>query len=150
MLYWSRAVALGLILALAHFCTGCGSNNAGKIEGKWKIASGPGLTDGELQALEWLKATPYMEFKADGTVVSGLDARPDVIRSMEKHRKNLTQTQTGTYKLLSGNNVQLAGIGEVKGPSDGTAKAGRVAVVIGGDSMTLTAADGTLQLTRMK
>ena len=61
-------------------------------------------------------------------------------------------SKTGSYKLLSGDNVEISGIPDVQkgGGLFGSSDSGRVKVAIEGDMMTITAENGTAQLTRVK
>jgi hypothetical protein len=66
MLSLSRKVALVVLASVAIAATGCGGN-AKKIVGKWNVVSAGGK---ELKGDD--KATPYMEFKNDGTATFGV------------------------------------------------------------------------------
>lgn len=132
------------VAGFALLAAGCAgeSNNRGKIEGKWKMISGPPAAD--LRHLEAVGATPYMEFRPDGTVIADTDfkqaprppGRPPF--ELPPLPPSLPPPRRDTYELLSGDGVRLG-------------HAGRASVVIDGDSMTMTTAEGVkLYLARWK
>lgn len=152
MLPAPRPLAVALFACLA-FAAGCGSNNTGKIVGKWRLLSLPGLTPDEFKELEKFKAYPCLEFKHDGSIVAGPEfTDPAMKEFLAKGLEKYEMSKTGTYKLLSGDNVEIAGIADVQkgGGLFGSSDSGRVKVAIEGDNMTITAENGTAQLTRVK
>jgi hypothetical protein len=148
-----RTLSVALFACLALATAGCGSNNTGKILGKWKLLSAPGLTPEEFKVLETFKAYPCLDFKQDGSIVAGPEfADPALKEFIAKGLDNQEMSKTGTYKLLSGDNVEITGIADVQkaGGLFGSSDSGRVKVTIEGDNMTITAENGTAQLTRVK
>ena len=142
MQFVSRKFALVVLAVLALGASGCGSNNKGKIEGKWRIVSTPGEKSVELGEGPIYM---YYEFLPDGTTNLGIaatDAKeaPVVLTS-------------GKYKLLTGDDVEFSGMSEEgakKGGLFGKGNKGRLRVKIDGDNMTITGSDGTMKLTRVK
>jgi hypothetical protein len=116
-LYALVIVSLGLL-----FVSGCGSNNTGKIEGKWTSEAttlkGQAIPAGLLQ----------LEFRKDGTMTY----------------QTGPLSHTGTYSLGSGDTVTFHFKEALEGQKDHQEK-----VTISGDKLTMTDSDGT-QLTFKK
>src|SRR4051812_34659641 len=93
-------LAVGLILVV-----GCGSNNKGKIVGKWKLVSYPGMEDFE-KASKDTGLIMYFEFEPNGTFALGFDAENKNILDLIKAKTGGTRF-TAKYKLLSGDGVEI-------------------------------------------
>jgi hypothetical protein len=150
-----RKFALVALFALA-LAAGCGSNNKGKIEGKWKIVSLPEkVQNGKNEMAEMAKmgVYVYMEFRADGTMAFGVGAdKQEMLDMVKMAAPNQKITWDGKYKLLSGDSVELydlpkdfQGGGGLFGKDDRA----RVKVLIKGDEMRMTDKDGTATLTKV-
>ncbi|WP_439629672.1 hypothetical protein [Gemmata sp.] len=154
MLLAPRTLAAALFACLALATAGCGSNNSGKITGKWKLVSAPGLKAEELKMMEALKAFLFFEFKADGNMAVGVEfGDPAMKEAMAKaNDKGEKTVMTGQYKLLSGDDVEFSGMNDQKkaGGLFGTGDKSRLKIKIDGDNMTITGSDGVGQLTRVK
>ncbi|MFO0824103.1 MAG: hypothetical protein U0792_13485 [Gemmataceae bacterium] len=149
MVFKTRQFAIVILAGLTLVAAGCGSNNAGKIEGKWKIVSAPGLEDTNKQ-LEQVKAYLYMEFRPDGTMSMGADFEDPAMKEIVEKFAAKSGEKTSfswKYKLLTGDNVEFydlpkelqeKGTGGLFGGKD---KA-RTSVKIDGDNMTMTDSDG--------
>lgn len=150
-----RKLAFLALAGLALAVAGCGSNNKGKIEGKWKIVSAPGLGEQEMKMMEAFKMYAYMEFKPDGTMsIGAASTDPEMQKMIEGSKDN--KTVTCKYKLLSGDGVEFFDL-----PKELQEKGGgmfgknkdkaRTSVKINGDDMTMTDDDGKAgKLTRVK
>ncbi|MBN9119993.1 MAG: hypothetical protein J0I06_12660 [Planctomycetes bacterium] len=159
MLSASRKVAFVLLAALAITATGCGSNNKGKIEGKWKVVSFPEKTSeknkNDVAEMGKLGIYVYMEFKPEGAFVFGVGAeKQEMLDMMKALAPNQKTTWDAKYKLLSGDGVEIYDL-----PKDmqkegsglfGNKDRARVKVVINGDEMKMTDDDGTATLTKIK
>lgn len=143
-----RTCGLVLVSVAAILFTGCGSNNTGKIVGKWKMTSAPGGGK-DLAEMKAAGMAVAWDFKADGTFSIGIvadDNKPESqlaakLADAEMQKKNMG----GKYTLGMGNQVNLSGISGVSG-----AKSGLVTVTIDGDKMTLKDGDGTSQFVRIQ
>lgn len=150
-----RYVAVALFACLALATAGCGSNNTGKIVGKWKLASAPGMKAEDLKMMETLKAFLYFEFKPDGNMAVGVEfGDPAMKELMAKGGENGGEktVMNGQYKLLSGDDVEFSGMNDQKkaGGLFGKGDKSRLKIKIDGDNMTITGSDGVGQLTRVK
>jgi hypothetical protein len=144
MLSASRKVAFVLLAALALIATGCGSNNKGKIEGKWKATSVPGMDEKEKAALKMIgedNVAVIMEFTADGKM--------KLSASLNMLGKSQTKEMvTADYKLGSGDWVFFSNMNPP--PKDGKTKS-KDKIVINGDTMTIDTEKGEkITLTRVK
>jgi hypothetical protein len=106
----SRKCAFVLLAALALAATGCGSNNAGKIEGKWKIVTITRTSDAKAkQVLDGMSALGvylFMEFKPDGVLEFGIGSdKPGALELVKLMTKGEPLSATGKYKLLKGDGV---------------------------------------------
>jgi hypothetical protein len=143
---------LFVVGSIALFCTACGSNNTGKIVGKWKIVSATGEGDAGFKQFETLKLALVFEFKEDGTAgvsIESTDEKP------KGGKIESTQFASFKYKLLSGDMVELydlpkdlqqKGNGGLFGNKDKS----REKIKISGDNMTFIEDKTTLNLVRMK
>jgi hypothetical protein len=151
MLRAARLVVVVALAGLAVTLTGCSSSNKGKIEGKWKVVSGPGL-DAQIKEMEQLKAYMYFDFRGDGSLTIGAESSDPAIQELAA--KN-GKTVTCKYKLRGGESVEFYDLPpEMKqgggGLFGGKDKA-RTNVTINGDSMTMKDSDGsTAKLTKVK
>jgi hypothetical protein len=143
-------VLAGLSVSFA----GCSSNNKGKIVGKWKFVSSSDNNKESQKNIDQMKemgAYLYFEFKADNTLVVGLDAdKPEMIQFIKAMVPNNKVTWTGKYKLQSGNKVEIHDMEPdakqfIKGDK------ARSEIIIDGDNMTIKDPDGSsAQLVRIK
>lgn len=132
---------------------GCGSNNKGKIEGKWKAVSFEGQGD-DMKAMEALGMYLYFDFAGDGTLTIGLDTTNQEMKAMLAGGGKPTSWKC-KYKLLSGDDVEIYDLpkemqsGKGGGLFGGKDKA-RSKITITGDEMTLKDPDGKSgKMTRM-
>jgi hypothetical protein len=144
-----RSFAALLVVASA-LAVGCGkSNNEGKIVGKWRYDTVP---YGDAKQAETFKQTGayfYLEFQAGGVLLLGIDSdQPGLMERLPNAQLARTPRAT-TYKLLPLNSVEIA---ESRDPTGKVLwKAGRVELVIDGDTMRYMEPDGVARtLTRMK
>ena len=131
---------------MALLGAGCGSNNTGKIVGKWKVVSAP---KEDLDELKELGVTIAFDFKADGTFA--VDFVPDNEGHGAKEAADVANTArqgkelSGKYNLGFGDQVYIS-----KG-SIGTRRMKEcILVTISGDKMTMKVEDETIELERMK
>lgn len=157
MLTVSRTAALAVLAVLALGTAGCGSNNKGKIEGKWKFTSFPEGADAKgkdgLDMLGKMGLYVYMDFKTDGTLELGLGGdKPEAMDFFKMMAKGQKTAWAGKYKLLSGDGVELYDMpADMQGGAPfGGKDRGRMKVKIDGDSMTATDDKGTATLARVK
>jgi hypothetical protein len=147
----------GLTLAVA----GCGSNNTGKIEGKWKVTDlGSGATaksKEEYAQMSKMGLHLVMEFKPDGMLTLGVGAdKPETLDFVKMLAGGKPTSWDAKYKLLSGDGVELFDLPkemQEKGAEGvfGKKDRSRVNVKIDGDQMTITGDDGkAMNLTRVK
>ncbi len=148
MLLAPRSFAFLVLASATLFATGCSSNNKGKIEGKWKLVSAPGL-DPSIKVLEMGKAYIYFEFKPDGTVESGPAIEGDE-KNEELLKAGESTKKTGNYKLKAGNKVEFTGPEDKGGGFFGKSGKEYFEVAIDGDTMTITGSDGNMKLVRVK
>jgi hypothetical protein len=132
------------------FAAGCGSANKGKIVGKWKLVSAPGMEE-QGKMMEMMKAYIYFEFKADNTIAVGLEITDPQMKEMFKGEGG-TVVASGSYTLKTGNKVEMNITGKDKKGGTGLFKNEKtlVEIKIDGDNMTITGSDGTGTLTRVK
>ena len=155
MILARRKVALLVLSGLALAAAGCGkSNNEGKIAGKWKLVSAPGIDEKEIKLLDGFGMAMVFDFRADGSVTAGMEATDPALRAeVEKaaQAKGEQISTSGRYKLLSGDDVEFSGFtgGKAGGGLFGKGEKGRAKVQIQGDDMTLVASDGTGKFVRM-
>jgi len=143
-----RKLTCLMLAGFTLFVAGCGSNNKDKIVGKWKLQSAPNLSEEDWKFYEKL-GHPFLEFKGDGTVIASFDWKSPNLKELAAKGSDLA-SETGTYKLLSGDLVEFA-----PGTDGSSSKMfrfpkGKLRVTIDGDNMTITASDGSLSLVRMK
>ncbi|MCE9563415.1 MAG: hypothetical protein K8U57_15345 [Planctomycetes bacterium] len=150
MLLAPRKLAFLVFASLAVVVSGCGSNNSGKINGKWKLVSAPGF-DEQAKMMEAFKAYVYFEFKEDGTVTVGAGFTDPTMQEMIAKSGEKT-SMSGKYKLLNGDDVEFSGLNDPKkgGGLFGKGDQSRLKIQIDGDNMTITGTDGTGKLTRLK
>lgn len=149
MLLAPRKLAFLLLAGLALAVAGCGSNNKGKIVGKWKVTDpsdkDPKAKDG-FQKLGQMGIYMYMEFKDDSTAVMGFDAdKPGMIELLKMGIPGGKVTFPAKYKLMSGNKVEIYDFSaEAKQILSGKGERMRSDIIIEGDNMTIKDADGTI------
>ena len=155
MLFSVRRFAPVLLVACLGLVAGCGSNNKGKIEGKWKVNSMPGMEEKELKMMETMKAYGFMEFTPDGAMRIGVESADPQVQMLLAGAGDKTVLSC-KYKLGSGDSVEFYDLpkemqekgGGLFGKNKDRAK---TSVKISGDNMTLTDPDGkTGTLTRVK
>jgi len=145
----STGLRLTGILSVCLFAllfTGCGSNNTGKIVGKWRVDSSTAKPE-EFNKLKAIGVAMAFEFNADGTfsmLAVPLNDSPIAkvaadAATAEMKKKNAS----GKYSLGMGASVRMSDLGD--GGKEST-----VTVTIDGDSMTFRDGSGTMQLTRVK
>src|SRR5262245_34515091 len=93
-----RPFAALALVACVGLVAGCSSNNKGKIEGKWKLVSYPGMEDFEKISKE-TGLIMYFEFEPNGTFALGFDCENKFILDAIKAKTGGTRF-TGKYKLL--------------------------------------------------
>jgi hypothetical protein len=140
-----RTTTRTIILLAALGCTSCSrlSNNAGKIEGKWRLVSCSAATEAENAALADGRLALFFEFTGDGKVRVTAEA-PGLS----------TQAISGRYSLLAEDFVEFSDFPEQKRRSGGflgplNAKDG-VRATISGDDMTMMSMDLTNKFRRVK
>lgn len=149
-----RSTALRLtgtlsVCLFALLFTGCGSNNTGKIVGKWKAVSFSKKNE-DMEKMKQMGVAMAFEFKADGTF--GMEFAPDDDKPGSAAMAKLASTglqgkeTTGKYTLGMGDRVTFSGAKDIlqgkKAASD---------ISVNGDNMTWKDGDGsTMQLTRIK
>src|SRR5262245_25681317 len=110
----SRIGPLAVLLGFALFSAGCGSNNKGKIEGRWKYVSFSEKTgaDGRehLEKLSKESAYSYLEFQPDGTLIASIDgtdpAKLEALKALAAKEKR-PFAASAKYKLLAGDGVEI-------------------------------------------
>jgi hypothetical protein len=154
MLRAPRVIAFLAFASLALVAAGCSSNNKGKIEGKWKFVSIPGMDEGMLKTLEAQKIFLYMEFTPSGEARMGAAANdPELQKKIDTAGEKTSLSFK--YKLLSGDGVEFydlpAELREKGGGLFGNKDRARTKVKIDGDTLTMTDDDGkTGKFTRWK
>lgn len=93
MKFASRGFAFVVLAALALAATGCGSNNKGKIEGKWKFVSFPEKTTAKgkdgMAEMGKLGLFLYMDFAPGGAATLGVGAeKPEMLELMKAAAPN--------------------------------------------------------------
>ena len=159
MLFSVRRVAPVVLVVCLGLVAGCGSNNKGKIEGKWKMVSPPDKGDAKAKAdmakMGEMGMYLFMEFKPDGVFVIGLGAdTEEKLNFFKAFAPGGKLTWDAKYKLLNGDGVEVydmpkdlqTGSGGMFGNKD----RGRANIKINGDDMTMTDDSGTTKLTRIK
>jgi len=142
-----RKVLYLAVCALALTATACSSNNKGKIEGKWKFVSGPGI-DQQAKTLESAKAYLFFDFRPDGTVAIGVESSDPAMQKLLVGGTEKT-TMSCKYKLLSGDGVEFYDMpkemqdGKGGGMFGKNKERARTSAKIDGDNMTLTDPDNT-------
>jgi hypothetical protein len=146
-----------VVVCLSLSALGCGSNNKGKIEGKWKIVSATGQEQ-EMKQLAEMNGYMYMEFKADGVLAIGFEMTDPAMKKMIEAAAPGKTSFALKYRLLSGDDVEFydmpkemqdqKGGGGLFGGGKDKAK---TKIKIDGDNMTMTDSDGKSgTLTRVK
>ena len=158
MMSVSRKVAFVVLAAFALVATGCGSNNKGKIVGKWKMVGGGGMKADDAKMMEMLGIYVYFDFKDDGTLQFGAGANDPKMNDMLKD-KGETKVASMKYKLLSGDAVEIYDIPKDMQDKEGGGPFGkkdraRGNIKIDGDNMTISDDDklktDPVKLTRVK
>jgi len=153
----ARRTLAGLIaFGLLTLATGCG-NNKEKIVGKWKISSMTDKNGKEENAPPGADAALF-EFTSDGNmnlvvdmgnlpadVKAKMEQDKDLAEKIEKAKKGLT---VGKY-TVSGDTIEVSPADKAEGPSLFSKKE-KAKLKIDGDTMTITAEDGTFKFTRVK
>ncbi len=154
-----RCLALIALFGCSILAAGCGSNNKGKIEAKWKITALPEKIEGknknELADMAKMGVYVYMEFKPDGNLTFGVGAdKPEMLDLIKAMAPNQKITWDAKYKLLSGDGVEIYDLPKdlqaTGGGLFGNKDRARVSVKITGDEMKMTDDDGTATLTKVK
>lgn len=161
MLIASRKYAFVLLAGLAFVAAGCGSNNKGKIVGKWKITGGGGIKDEELKMMETFGVNMILDFRDDGTIAMAVQSNnPDFQKAMEASKDKTSFTFK--YRLGSGDVVELYDLPKELQEKDkkggpglfGSKDRAKAIIKIEGDNMTISDDDtlksNPLKLTKMK
>jgi hypothetical protein len=142
-----RKLAFVLLAGLAFVAAGCSGGN--KIVGKWKLVA---LIekDGKEQKADLFGITPVMEFTADGNIKVGVD--PSTLPAEFKDKigkdKDLNEMkQVGKYKV-SGDTIEFVDM--EKGGDSPFGKENKGKLKFDGDNLTISGADGSVKLARMK
>ena len=132
----TRSIAFLVLASAALLAAGCGSNNKGKIVGKWKATavSGAGAEGMDLGAAAG-DGGMFMEFTEDGRFKMYLSAMGQQM-----------ELGSGKYSLGMGDTVTLS---DLSPPQDGKTTS-RESITIKGDTMTLKGEAGkSITLTRV-
>jgi hypothetical protein len=149
-----RLLAVVLSTGLALAAVGCGSNNKGKIVGKWRLDSGGGMTEPVLKQLAEQEGYAFFEFKDDGTMTMGFGSTdPQKQEALDKLTLGSCK-----YKLGTGDAVELYDLSKSMRDDEGGSPFGKEdrakgAIKIDGDTMTLVVganSEDLLKLTRLK
>ncbi len=151
----ARSLMLLIVGSIALSCTACSSNNAGKIIGKWKILSAPGLDSNLVKQMESMKIYTFIEFKADNGLIIGAESSDPKLQG-ELAKSGQAMTKSCKYKLKGGDVVEFYDM-----PKDMQEKGGgglfggkdraRTRIKINGDDMTMIDDDGkNASLVRVK
>jgi hypothetical protein len=148
-------LAFGLFTIVALLSAGCGSNNTGKIVGKWKLTSPPSKTQkekDEFEAMSKLGVFLYLEFKTDNSLVLGIDSdKPDLLNMLKKGAPDQKFTFEAKYKLLMGDKVEVYDVKDKELKDVFKGDKARSDILINGDDMTIKDPDGSItKLTKMK
>lgn len=128
-----RVSALLVVSAVALAAAACGSNNKGKIEGKWKATSIPDLPANVPAGM----VNMVMEFTPDGRMVTNME----MLGTKQ-------EVMSANYSLGTGDWVNFTNMKPAQ--KDGKTKS-RDKVVINGDTMTFQDDKGkTLTFARMQ
>lgn len=139
-----RRIAPLVLLACAGLVAGCSSNNKGKIEGRWKFVSVPGVDEKMVQQLAAEKVYLFVDFSPNGTMTLGAASEDkDVQQRLNQSGEKVTMSCK--YKLLSGDDVEFYDLPkemQEKGGLFGSKDRARTKVKVTGDTMTMTDPDG--------
>jgi len=147
-----RRLFLLSIGLLSMFAIGCGSNNKGKIVGKWKVVSATGQSGNTMKELEAKKISYFFEYKEDFSVVISFELPDNPV--FGKQLQSMMPSYTFKYKLRSGDIVEFydlpKDLQEKGGGMFGNKDRGRERIKISGDNMTMMEETGNLSLVRVK
>jgi len=148
----ARSLLLFVVGGIALICTACGSNNQGKIVGKWKIVSATGEGDAGFKQWEKAKVALVFEFKEDNTASMNIESTEEKPRG---GKQESTPVFTFKYKLMNGDIVELYDLpkemqGKGGGGLFGSKEKAREKIKISGDNMTIFEDKTTMNLVRMK
>jgi hypothetical protein len=154
MFLTARRVTLFFVCCLALLCNACSSNNKGKIEGKWKIVSGPGFDANTAKQLDIIKMYVYIEFKSDNTLTIGADTTDQNFKKQVAEAAK-SFSKGCKYRLKSGDIVEFYDIPKEmqekgNGGLFGNKDRARPRIRIDGDNMTMTDDSGQMNLVRLK
>jgi hypothetical protein len=139
----TRPLALIAVCGVAMLCTACGSNNKGKIVGKWKATALPGMSAEDTEKFKAMgdAMSVVIEFTADGKMIGTI--------TMDMFgKKNSQEIMSANYKLGTGDWVHFTNI---KPPPKDKKTESKDKVVINGDTMTLETEKGDkFTLTRIQ
>ncbi len=137
----------GLALATA----GCGSNNTGKIVGKWKFVSGKGM-EAQKATMDTMKAYLFIDFKPDSTVTIGTESSDPAMQKLMGAALEKGST-SAKYSLKAGDKVELYDMPKQSGGGGGFfggKDRAQTNIKIDGSKMTMTDPDGsTFQLEKI-
>lgn len=144
MTFASRGFALLVLAGLALAAAGCGSNNKGKIVGKWKATTLPGMSEDDKKAIKLIGEDNFaliIEF-TDAGKMTGV-ANVTIFGKTETK-----EVISADYSLGTGDWVFFTN--QNPPPKDGKTKS-KDKITINGDTMTIDTEKGEkITLTRMK
>lgn len=121
---------------------GCGSNNEGKILGKWKILQSKGFDENTKNKMDMMKAFTFVEFKPDSTMSMGIHFADSNKENPFVQMLNKAFDFSLKYKLLSGNRVEFYDAPPGKDLFKGKERA-QATITIDGNKMKWVDSDGT-------
>jgi hypothetical protein len=143
----ARSLLLFIVGGAALFCTACGSNNQGKIVGKWKMLSMPGMDAAQTKEMDKLNVYAFFEFKDDGSMTVGAESSDKDMQALLL-KQGVAKTLSCKYKLRSGDVVEFYDLPKEMQEKNGGGLFGsnkdraKTRVKISGDNMTWTDDDG--------
>jgi hypothetical protein len=144
MTFASRGFALIVLAGLALAAAGCGSNNKGKIVGKWKATTLPGMSEDDKKAIKLIGEDNFaliLEFTEAGKMTGTAN-----ITFLGKTENK--EVISADYSLGTGDWVFFTN--QNPPAKDGKAKS-KDKITINGDTMTIDTEKGEkITLTRMK
>jgi hypothetical protein len=156
MLTAFRKVALAVLAGGALVAAGCGSNNKGKIEGKWKITGGTDMPPDQMKKLEDAKVFAYLEFNPDGSAGFSFESTDEALQKVIQAGAGGKTSFAFKYRLGAGDNVELTDVpkelqDKQGGSPFGAGPLARFVVKIDGQNMTFIGDDKkSFQLVRTK
>src|SRR5262245_61112458 len=112
----ARVLCVAVVFASAA-AAGCGSNNKGKIEGKWKLVSMAG-DQNMMKEMEMVKGYMYFDFRPDGTLIVGAESSDPAFQQMIAAAGGKTSLSM-KYRLSSGDWVEMYDLPKEMTPGKG-------------------------------